>query len=409
MTTAPGTDSTPRAGTAPDSGTADALPPVVGRLPGAQGATRLLSLAGVAFTASALWPQARTSAVPLVAVAVAALAAWTVLALLPSRVPPWPRIVLVGIMVVGGALAASFSNGVASVVLTVGVVVALGATAVPLPLAIGVSALPVAVIGISALVAPQPSQLVAAACAAGGALIGLARRQARTAAERERQTTRRLIEAHRALAESAARDERARIARDLHDVLAHTLGGLVVQLDAVEGLAEAGRVDEAVTRARAARELAADGLRDARVVVGVLDGTRSVELSDLAEQVRRLVAAERQVGTAVVAHVDDLHGVANPALIDAFREAARESLTNARKHAPGAEVRLRLSTERRMLTLEVANDVLPGAASRPELATSGSGRGLAGIRARMDALPDGSVSIESSDSAFTLTITARTS
>ncbi len=387
----------------------EGLPPVTSRLPGAQGVTRLVSLAGVAFTASALWPEVRTAAPWVLGLAIACLLAWAALSLLPARVPVWPRITLLALMIVAGAGAASLSSGVASVALLVGVVMAFGSTAVPLPVGIATTAAALAVTGAAALAAPHPSQLVAAGCAAGGALIGIARRQARAATERERLTARRLVDAHRALAESAARDERTRIARDLHDVLAHTLGGLVVQLDAVEALADAGRLDEVATRARAARELAADGLRDARVAVGVLDGTRSVELSELAAQVRRLVAAEQQLGADVVAHVDDLQGAAAPAVIDAFREAVRESLTNARKHAPGRRVRLRLAADGRMLVLEVANALAEPGAEPGMLASSGSGRGLSGIRSRAGELPGGEVSVSDEGGEFTLRLRATAS
>lgn len=344
----------------------------------------------------------------MLGVAIASLIAWAALSLLPARAPLWSRVVLLAVMVVAGAIAASLSTGVASVVLLVGVVMVLGATTTPLSTGIAITAVALAAVAASALLAPQPSQLVAAGCAVGGILIGIARRQARDATERERLTARRLVDAHRALAESAARDERTRIARDLHDVLAHTLGGLVVQLDAVEGLAEAGRLDEVVSRARAARELAADGLHDARVAVGVLDGTRSVDLSDLAAQVRRLVSADQQLGAEVDAHVEELHGVAAPAVIDAFREAVRESLTNARKHAPGRTVRLRLTTDGRMLVLEVAN-AFAADAERGMLASSGSGRGLHGIRARVQELPGGEVSFSTAGEEFSLRVTARAS
>ena len=64
--------------------------------------------------------------------------------------------------------------------------------------------------------------------------------------------------------------QRQSVARDIHDVLAHSLGGLVIQLDAVEALLESGDVDAARSRVADARALAASGLGEARRAVDAL-------------------------------------------------------------------------------------------------------------------------------------------
>ena len=381
--------------------------PMPARVPGPRGVGRLISLVGIALIAFVLWRDTGSSDPWMTVIAVTALAAWLFLAALPAGAALWLRLVLLALMVIGGAVASTTTTGVASAVLIVGIVTVIGSTVLSLAVGFVFVASGLLAIAICALTAPPVLQVLASiAGIAAGVLIGLARRQARQATERERRTAQELVEAHRALAASAVRDERARIARDLHDVLAHTLGGLVVQLDAVEALAESGRVEEAAARAHAARELAADGLRDARVAVGVLDGTRALDLADLAEQVRHLVTTEQRLGASITADIADLRGSASPALVQAFGEAAREALTNARKHAGGAAVRLGLGLEDGMLVLEVVNG---GADPHAVLAASGSGRGLDGIRARFTRLPGGEADITTDHGAFRLRAKARRS
>lgn len=376
------------------------LPPQSPRLPGPRGIGRLISLIGIALTAYAIWTDAEPMAPWAIGVGAAALLAWLVLTALPAAAPLWPRLALLAVMIVAGGVTSALTASVASAVLVVAIVTVLGSTAVPLTVGFTFTASALLAVAICALFAPPMLQvLVSIAGVAAGVLIGLARRQARLATARERRTAQELVEANRALAASAVRDERARIARDLHDVLAHTLGGLVVQLDAVEALTEAGRIGEAADRAHAARELAADGLREARIAVGVLDGTRALDLADLVEQVRRLITTEQRLGASVVADVAELHGPATPALVQAFGEAARESLTNARKHSPGASVRLSLGLDGRMLVLDVANARVGAHAG---LSASGSGRGLDGIRERFSALPGGAVRVTTDAGTFRL-------
>src|ERR1700761_6403175 len=91
---------------------------------------------------------------------------------------------------------------------------------------------------------------------------------------------------------------RAQIASDIHDVLAHSLGGLVIQLDAVDALLDAGDKDAAATKVRDARALAAEGLGEARRAVAALSSDDRV--SD-----------ERVTGDALVADLT--------ALIDSHR------------------------------------------------------------------------------------------
>ncbi len=125
------------------------------------------------------------------------------------------------------------------------------------------------------------------------ALIGLTRRQyvARgRAAEALVAQTRRTEAASR---RAAALDERTRIAREIHDVLAHALGGLTVQLEAAELLlAERGDVDGALERIRGCRLTAREGLEEARRAVAAL---RS-DAPPLRESLTALVESHREQG-----------------------------------------------------------------------------------------------------------------
>lgn len=216
------------------------------------------------------------------------------------------------------------------------------------------------------------------------AVMGYSRRQSRRAAEQ----TRRLIESQQQLlaqaetvraeqTRSAALAERSRIARDLHDVLAHALGGLVVQLDAAEAvLTVKGDVDDASARLRKARGLAVEGLDDARKAVTAL----RTETPVLVDALQSLVddydggPAVLKRGAAVAEAPDDV----TLALIAVVREA----LNNSRKHASGARVTVWL----RAGDGEVGVDVTSATGTPSELAETGTGTGIAGMRERMDAV-----------------------
>lgn len=194
-------------------------------------------------------------------------------------------------------------------------------------------------------------------------------------------------------ARAAALEERSRIARDIHDLLAHSLGGLVRQLDAAEALlVERRDVDGAAERLRVSRDLAVEGLREARAAVGELRSTGrpapgadpADPPADLAAAVRRL--AYRPVGLQLGAGLDVL-GTPMPVpadVADAFVAVTREGLTNAAKHGSATRVSVSLTFEPTSVRLELANRV-DGPAD-PQLAGSGGGLGLVGLAERMKAV-----------------------
>jgi signal transduction histidine kinase len=201
-----------------------------------------------------------------------------------------------------------------------------------------------------------------------------------------RQRRERLEQAERAQqdrAKAAALDERARIAREIHDVLAHSLGALSVQLEAADALlVDASDPERAQQHVARARRLAADGLTETRRAIGTLRG----DAPPLAEQLHALAEQYRaDVGAAVEVHVGEPpRELAPDAALAAYR-AAQEALTNVRKHAPGAAVTIRLAHEDNGSVLTVT-DSGASTAAPGSLAGTGGGYGLAGLSERAEAL-----------------------
>ena len=177
-------------------------------------------------------------------------------------------------------------------------------------------------------------------------------------------------------------DERNRIAREIHDVLAHSLAALTVQLEAADALLDVGGergVQKAHEYVHKSRRIAREGLVETRRAIAAL----REDAPPLPELMYALADAYRG-DTGVEAEVK-LEGLPRPLQADAgltFYRAAQESLTNVRKHAPGAAVRLTLVFGDGEIVLTVAN----GAATEPpsSLADSGGGYGLAGLKERAE-------------------------
>ncbi|MER7198254.1 two-component sensor histidine kinase [Streptomyces sp. CB01635] len=182
--------------------------------------------------------------------------------------------------------------------------------------------------------------------------------------------------ARAAEAESAALAERARIAREIHDVLAHSLSAQLVHLEAARLLIERGAdLDQIHERVVAARGMARDGLTETRQALSALRG----EMTPLEDFLRELVATD---GATV-----SVEGVRRPLSVEAsqtVRRVAQEALTNVRKHAPGAKAQVRLEYGTAEVTLEVRD--AGSATSAGELTVSGSGYGLLGMRERAELL-----------------------
>jgi len=201
-------------------------------------------------------------------------------------------------------------------------------------------------------------------------------------AERMLAETRRAREAE---TQAAALAERARIARDIHDVLAHSLAAVSVNLQAAEGLlaadtlpADNPELTKAVECINRAGTLTREGLAAARRAVLALRD----DVAPLPDQLSSLAAQYRAVGDLAVDFTvtGEPRPLSEAASLVAYR-TAQEALTNARKHAPGQPVALSLGFEAGQITVGVLNP-LPSEDDYGPLAAVGAGAGLTGLRER---------------------------
>ncbi|UXY30808.1 sensor histidine kinase [Streptomyces sp. HUAS TT20] len=183
-------------------------------------------------------------------------------------------------------------------------------------------------------------------------------------------------------AEQAQRLAREAIAREMHDVLAHRLTLLSVHAGALEFRPDAPR-EEIARAAGVIRESAHEALQDLREIIGVL---RAGESDDTGRPqptlaaLDALVAESREAGMKVSLdnRVTDPAGVPASVGRTAYR-IAQEALTNARKHAPGAEVTVTVTgAPGDGLAVSVHNPA-PESVPRP---VPGSGQGLIGLTER---------------------------
>ncbi|MDH6218872.1 sensor histidine kinase [Streptomyces pseudovenezuelae] len=198
--------------------------------------------------------------------------------------------------------------------------------------------------------------------------------------------------ARAAEAESAALGERARIAREIHDVLAHSLSAQMVHLEAARLMIERGADREQILdRVVAARGMARDGLDETRQALSALRG----EMTPLEDFLGQLVEVTAGAEVTITGERRRLPAEASQAV----RRVAQEALTNVRKHAPGAKVRVRLDYGAHQVTL----DVKDFGGSPGELAGAGGGYGLLGMRERAELL-GGSLRAEPDEEGFVVTL-----
>ncbi|MEU5957823.1 histidine kinase [Streptomyces sp. NPDC047525] len=180
-------------------------------------------------------------------------------------------------------------------------------------------------------------------------------------------------------AQAVVAGERAQLAREMHDVVAHQVSLIAVQAGALQVAAKEPGAREG---ARTIRRLSADTLDELRHMVTLLraSGGRTRELTPqptLAD-LDRLVAASG-IETELTGTLPAELGV--PGQRAVYR-CVQEALTNVRKHAPGATATVRLWHEADMYGVSVTNTP----ATRPALALPGSGQGLVGLKERAELL-----------------------
>ena len=192
-------------------------------------------------------------------------------------------------------------------------------------------------------------------------------------------------------AQRAVLEERARIARELHDVIAHHMSLIAVRAETapyrLTGLPEAARAEFG-----ALSEVAREALTEMRRLLGVLRHDQPAarapqpQLADLPA----LIDAARQAGVPVELSAPPALGRVPPGVGVCAYRIVQESLSNASQHAPGAAVTVSVGHDAGAVLLRVANGP-GGAAADPAGSEHGPGHGLTGMRERV-ALLGGSLS-----------------
>ncbi|WIB60304.1 histidine kinase [Curtobacterium sp. MCLR17_007] len=208
--------------------------------------------------------------------------------------------------------------------------------------------------------------------------------------------------ATRAVDEAESERIRADIARDVHDVVGHSLAVIIAQADSVPFLADEARIREvSATIASTARS----SLVEVRQVLGHIDGS---DIGTDPASLDAIVQGIREAGVAVDHSVRGAAGSLGHETGTAARRVLQEMLTNALRHgAPGGSVTVRETWRSADLVLEVENAVPSaepavgeGLGIDPRPSTAGSGRGLVGMQSRLAAL-GGSFDAAVLDAVFT--------
>lgn len=306
---------------------------------------------------------------------------------------PWEgrglNVELYVLAVAGGLLAGAAPETAASVFVFVAVVA--GGIRVELRRAARLPALGALALAVAVLVY-HGGALGLLAYALGFVAALLATSNARQSRQRAEQAELLLAQAQRSHEEQlkAARlQESTRIAREIHDVLAHTLAGLTIQLEATAALIEQGTEPaEVLDRVRAAHRLAREGLTETRRAVGAL---REDSRSAVAAAIEALVAEHRALdaGGSVELRIEVDREALSGRLGETILRVTQEALTNVQKHAPGADVRVLLRARSGGgVELLVENGGAPALvpATASGLLGSGGGFGLLGMRERAEQL-----------------------
>ena len=209
--------------------------------------------------------------------------------------------------------------------------------------------------------------------------LGRAFRQREGAVEALSRPAEELKRGREAEAHAAVAAERARIARELHDVVGHGVSIVVLQLVATLGMLDNGDLTAARQRLLATERSSRQTLAEMRRLLGLLDEDETVALAPQPGlgELERLVADTRTAGVEVKLVVSG-ERVELPAGLElAAYRVAQEALTNVIKHAQPATAHVCLSYSPSALVVEVADD------GSPPLGSLAGGRGIAGMRERV--------------------------
>jgi len=195
------------------------------------------------------------------------------------------------------------------------------------------------------------------------------------------QRSTRIAEAEHRLrvAEDTRTAERTRIARELHDVVTHHVTAMVVQAEAARYLtATPDRMDDALS---AVTDTGRQAITDLRHLLDLLNPSHGADpRASAADRLRTVVEQTRRAGQPVEFVEEGAPASAAEADFVAYR-VVQEALTNALKHDHGGRTSVRVHRDEKEITVEVGTDGTGSPAASP-----GGGRGLAGLRERVEVL-----------------------
>jgi signal transduction histidine kinase len=195
-----------------------------------------------------------------------------------------------------------------------------------------------------------------------------------------------LRDAQAGLAARAAADERQRIAREIHDVVAHSLAVTMLHMTGARLAVTAGEYDDAVDALTEAERVGRQSLAEVRRTVGLLavpgDAVEPTAPAEpTAADIAELVDRWRHAGMAITWHPTGEPAALEPTAGLGLYRIAQESLANAAKHAPGTVVEVHFTVDDGSACLSVRNLLPTGASAEPS-----GGLGLRGMRERADLL-----------------------
>ncbi len=202
----------------------------------------------------------------------------------------------------------------------------------------------------------------------------------------------------------AMSEERRRLARELHDTLAHTLSAVAVQLEGVNSIWDD---DPATARQMIERSLAStrSGLTEARQSITALRSS-ALEEHGLTKALEELCRSVTDTSTVDATFVDDSRGVRLASDVEhTVYTIAREALTNVVRHADATNARVRLDTGDRRLVLSVQDD---GTGIGPDEAIGADHHGVTGMYERADLIGANLVIRSNGHSGTTVELTMET-
>jgi len=351
---------------------------------------RALGFVWLGLLAFLIAPPSAPSALPVqiacYAVLGLALLAWTVLEASPAaaaRYPAWALNVLRGVIVFASGFAAGAGGGGSAMVVFAFVAAMAAGINSDLAAAVAVTAAGILAIEVSGLAFGQSygtllglPAIVLAGLVFGrnwGAYRVQAEQAAALLAQREQ------LQAEQRRADLL--DERARIAREIHDVLAHSLGALGIQIQAARSVLHKD-ADQANDLLAAAQQMAAEGLVETRRAVQALR-TDTLSLDEELALVTDTHAQRYHVPVSY--YTGGVPAALPPDATLALLRIAQEALVNAAKHAAGQPVAVRLDYGDADVRLTVRNDLPADADTRQptDVSTVNGGYGLTGMHERL--------------------------